>query len=254
MRELYEHLDQCGYTGRVVGIEHVRGLKRELEGLGSSGSVAESRDVSREEMQACLTDFLSERGYQVRRAYLPDKMLVARSGLARYGKNNITYIPESGSFHRPAAFYSDLPAPGLPLGEHQMLDMCRNCVACARACPTGAIAQDRFLLRAERCITFLNELPGEFPGWVDPAWHNCVNGCMRCQLACPADRGVWDWAEERDGFDEEETGLILEGAVLDDLPPETRAKLGRLHLDHHIDVLPRNLGVLVLQTKQGSQA
>ena len=50
----------------------------------------------------------------------------------------------------------------------RMLPRCEHCRSCARACPTGAIAADRFLLHAERCLVFHNERPGTipFPRWI----------------------------------------------------------------------------------------
>lgn len=38
---------------------------------------------------------------------LPLKTLATRSGLASYGRNNITYVGKFGSFHRLTAFYTD---------------------------------------------------------------------------------------------------------------------------------------------------
>jgi epoxyqueuosine reductase len=52
-----------------------------------------------------LEGILGPAGYRIAAAYLPEKLLVARSGLGSYGKNNISYVPGMGSFHEPAAFY-----------------------------------------------------------------------------------------------------------------------------------------------------
>jgi len=58
----------------------------------------------------------------------------------------------------------------------EVYERCQTCQACLRACPTGAIAVERFLVRAERCVTFRNEKPGSvpFPAWVNPTWQNCL--------------------------------------------------------------------------------
>lgn len=191
---------------------------------------------------AVLADLLAARGGRVVQARIPLKLLAARSGLSRYGRNNITYVPGLGSFQRLAAFYTDMPCAEDPWGEPRAMKLCESCAECAKACPTGAIAADRFLLRAERCITFLNEFPGTFPEWLDPHLHHCVVGCMYCQRCCPANAGVADWAVEGERFSEEETGTLLRGASLAELAAETAAKLDRLYLTEYLDLLPRNLG------------
>ncbi len=128
-----------------------------------------------------------------------------------------------------------------------MLERCQNCQACRKRCPTGAIPADRFLLRAERCIVFHNEKCGgnPFPIWLDPRWHNCLIGCMLCQRVCPENRAVRDWVEPGGEFSLDETRLLMKGARLDGLAPATLDKLRRLEMDDSIDILPRNLGVLL---------
>jgi epoxyqueuosine reductase len=90
-------------------------------------------------------------------------------------------------------------------------------------------------------ITFLNEGNGEFPEWVDPAWHNSLVGCMKCQLVCPVNKRLIKWVEEGEDFNEAETELILSGVPLDRIPSETAHKLKRCYMHEYLDVLPRNL-------------
>jgi epoxyqueuosine reductase len=122
---------------------------------------------------------------------------------------------------------------------------CQNCQACRKACPTGAISSDRFLLHAERCIVFHGEKKGDipFPSWIDPSWHNCLYGCLHCQRVCPEDKEFLQWIDEKEEFSEEETGLLLEGITRDQLPATTAKKLEYLDLIDSLDSLPRNLGV-----------
>jgi epoxyqueuosine reductase len=106
-----------------------------------------------------------------------------------------------------------------------MMERCGNCEACLRACPTGAIGRDRFLLHAERCITFHNERRGEFPAWLNKA--------------------VLSWIEEKEEFAEEETRLLMEYAPVAELPAGTVEKLRRLDLFDDLPILSRNLLVLL---------
>jgi epoxyqueuosine reductase len=194
-----------------------------------------------------LERILGPAGYRVAAAFLPEKLLVARSGLGAYGKNNISYVPGMGSFHEPAAFYSDLLCAEDYWQEKQMLKRCQKCSACVRQCPSGAITSERFLLHAERCITFRNEKPGTipFPDWLDPSWHNSLVGCMICQQVCPDNKKFLKWIEAGPEFSEEETGLILEAIPFEKLPAEIVDKWKWLGLSEDFDVFPRNLRVLI---------
>jgi epoxyqueuosine reductase len=192
-----------------------------------------------------LAKFLNPKGYHVARTALPLKLLAVQSGLAEYGRNNICYVPNMGSFLQLVAAYSDLPCTEHNWREPQMMQRCQNCQACRLACPTGAIATDRFLLHAERCIVFHNERKGNipFPNWIDPSWHNCVQGCLHCQRTCPENRNFLQWIEEKQEFSQKETALLLNGASLTQLPATTVEKLEHLDLIGDLDRLPRNLSV-----------
>ena len=123
---------------------------------------------------------------------------------------------------------------------------CEKCQLCGKACPTGAIPSDRFLLRAERCIPYHNEKKGDvsFPDWMNSFWHNCIVGCMYCQKVCPINRNFIEWIGEKEQFSEEETNLVLNGVPRDELPVITLRKLEKLSLTNYFDSLHRNLTVL----------
>lgn len=198
-----------------------------------------------------MADFLEvhlvPQGYRLKKVRLPDKLLAARSGLAQYGKNNITYVNGSGSFHRAVVFISDFPCEAGSWGEPTVMEACETCNACLKACVVNAIGSDRFLLHAERCLTFHNERAGDFAEWLSPAWHNSLVGCMICQKVCPANKDVVKWFEDGVSFDHEETDLILNGVSDDQLPHETRDKLKQLDMIEYYHLLGRNLRVLIEQ-------
>ncbi|MHA2371144.1 MAG: 4Fe-4S double cluster binding domain-containing protein [Candidatus Hodarchaeales archaeon] len=198
-------------------------------------------------VKGILETFLKPEGYQLVRAVLPLKLLATYSGLAKYGKNNISYVSGMGSFHRLVAFYSDLPCEEDNWQEPQVLDRCAKCVACIRKCPTGAISRERFLLHAERCITFLNEKPKNipFPHWVDESWHNCLVGCLHCQKACPENKNHLQWVDQGPQFPEDETALLLKATEPNQLPASTRRKLEKWDLLEYLETFPRNLGVFI---------
>lgn len=176
---------------------------------------------------------------------VPFKTLAVKSGLAKYGRNNITYVGEHGSFNRLTAFFSDLPCEEDHWQESEALPECEKCRACRKACPTGAISDDRFLVRIDRCITCMNERPGSrpFPDWVRPEWHNAIAGCMHCQNACPRNRKVIGWAEDRASFSEEETAYLLGGKFEGQKAESMTEKLSSLGLD--LGMFPRNLEAIL---------
>lgn len=189
---------------------------------------------------------LGPAGHRTAAVTLPKKLLAARSGLGRYGRNNLLYVPGLGSFHRLTAFATDAPCPeDAGWGEPRLLEACERCTACLKLCPTGAIGGDRFLLHAERCLTFSNEVPAPLPAWLEPAWHECLVGCLRCQHRCPENRAHRDRTEPAGDFSEEETSALLDPDAPARLPPALRAKLDALSLLRYLDVLPRNLRLLL---------
>ena len=205
------------------------------------------------QVERLLAEGLAQAGYRVAQAALPKKFLAVRSGLGQYGRNNICYVPGLGSFHRLVAFYSDLPCPEDDWQEQQMLEKCQTCKACLRSCPTGAITSKRFLVQAERCITFHNEKPSDvpFPTWISPSSHNCLVGCLHCQRVCPENKDVVQWTEDGEELSEEETAQLLEGDPFDRLHAPLVEKLQRADLTDQLDVLPRNLSALLSRTGEG---
>ena len=290
-------LEERGYRGTVVPVEHVAQLKHEIEGrlcreeidaqlyekylsgfkFDVTTNLPQTRSIimtaapqpqrkvvfhtngqtysaiipptyyadTDDQIRDILENILNANGYQLHRAALPLKLLAVRSGLAAYGKNNIAYVGGLGSFVRLRAFLSDMQPDTGEWLEPQAMKECDSCKACLKACPAGAIVPDRFLVHAERCITFVNEWPGEFPEWLDPAWHNSLIGCMKCQLICPVNKPFATWVEEGETLNQAETASIMNGVPLDRLPPETAHKLNRSYMAEYLDVLPRNLRALL---------
>lgn len=185
----------------------------------------------------------------VRLEYLtaPLKAIAARLGLVRYGRNNVSYAGTSGSYVQLCGYRVDafLPQPE----EEQsasILRQCDNCGICAGLCPTAAISDDRVLLSAERCLTFLNENEGEWPGWVSPRAHNCLLGCLECQRACPANPEL-HMEDTGLGFSSDETRFLLSPDSAADDRAETgiRIKLAWLGQPNVESVLGRNLRALL---------
>jgi epoxyqueuosine reductase len=210
----------------------------------------------RDRVQGVAAAALRPWGFTIAEANLPKKRLAAESGMARYGRNNITYVRGMGSYLRLDAFFSDLPCERDSWIEPQLMERCRTCAACRESCPTGAIPNDRFLLRAELCIPFHNEEPNDvpFPDWLERSVHHCLVGCMRCQTVCPENAERLGCVVEAERFGREETELLARGVPLVKLPPETAEKLERSDLAGLMDCLSRNLRTLIENATRHRQA
>ena len=180
----------------------------------------------------------------------PLKTLAARLGLVRYGRNNVTYAPGMGSYFQLVGFLTRAalarpegwrPQPPRPLPT------CVDCDLCRAACPTGAIDEDRFLLRAERCRALHTETPGPWPERFPVESHDCLIGCLACQEVCPVNAGRLTWETLPVRFTEDETRTLLRetGDPPGALPDGIRARLDAIGMLDDAPVLGRNLGVLL---------
>jgi epoxyqueuosine reductase len=185
-------------------------------------------------------------------ARLPLKQLAVRSGLAAYGKNNITFVDGYGSFYQLLAFYTEQPLED-NWGPLKMLRLCKGCSICLRECPTGAIRESDFVIDPGRCITLYNELPDPMPSWVPASAHNALVGCLKCQLPCPGNEEVigefWDLGE----VPEAETAALLSGKANAGTEQALKARFRRIGGGDDLPYIARNLK-LVLGAQAGAAA
>jgi len=195
------------------------------------------------------TEIIKEEGFRVENAQgFHQKLLAVRSGLARYGRNNISYVDELGSFLALSTYYTDFNFKNEVLYEKKMLDECENCNVCTKACPNNCITKDNFVINVDRCVTLYNEVDGEFPEWIDPRIHNALFGCMKCQMYCLANKLVMKNPIRFDDITEEETKILLTGEKNTTLLESISKKL---HIpitsneEYYLPVIKRNLSVLL---------
>ena len=196
---------------------------------------------------ALIYETVSDHGFSAEKAPIPKKQLAVKSGLAKYGRNNITYINGMGSFHTLMGYYTDLDLLVDSWQVAEITNGCTNCFVCLKNCPTGAISANRFLIHGEKCMTYFNEYSSpnyDFPEWIKAEWHNSLVGCMSCQLKCPKNATFVNKHIELAAFTEEETNLILDKVPLNILPEDTLKKLDNIAMTSNYSFLSRNIGVL----------
>lgn len=206
--------------------------------------------VSAEDLRyAVLQEVIGTPGHEAERAdRVHLKLLAVRSGLGRYGRNNLCYVDGMGSFLTLYAYFTDFAFDVDDWGEMRMMDTCRDCRVCMDECPCGCITEENAVIDVGRCLTLYNEIPGEFPGWIGPHDHNALVGCMRCQLCCPVNREAAELTGRLEDITEEEARKILEGVPDAELLASLSRKLrgfGPARSEEHFPVLTRNLRALL---------
>lgn len=193
-----------------------------------------------------ITQYLTDQGYHCcRSTNLPLKRLAVQSGFAVYGRNNITYIDGLGSYFSYDAFFTDLPCSEGEWRPVTIAASCTSCSACVHHCPTQAIRKDRYLIDIQRCLSAMNEMPGEFPEWLAPSVHHTMYDCLRCQEICPMNQEYGENVLRTVVFNEEETGMLLSGAPYDSFSDSMKRRTKLLGLDDWLEAIPRNLRMLL---------
>ena len=159
-----------------------------------------------------LEEIIQESGYKIELAnHTHLKLLAVRSGLGKYGRNNICYVDEMGSMISLYAYFTDYDFKEDNWDEIGMMNFCQNCSICLNNCPTKSINENNFVIDAGKCITLYNEIEGEFPKWISPNAHNALMGCIKCQYQCPGNQKAIKLTKRFEDITEDETKMILEG-------------------------------------------
>jgi epoxyqueuosine reductase len=186
--------------------------------------------------------------------YAPLKALASLLGVVSYGRNNITYIPEFGSYYQLVGFLAGTPLPKteyIESNRRKELKECAKCRACINACPMEVISKDRFLIRAEKCYTLFSESISPIPSKLHPPSPECIIGCMKCQMVCPANKGRLKYKDSGVSFSSEETHAILDPERMNPkLSEAIAAKFSVLGLSESSDIVFRNFRNFMASSKE----
>jgi len=114
-----------------------------------------------------------------------EKAVAQKAGLGWIGKNTLLINKEAGSWFFLAEILTNLPLAKNNLPEK---NLCGDCQACLKICPTKAIIEP-YVLDAKKCISYLTiENKGTIPEEYRKPMGNRIFGCDDCQIFCPWNR------------------------------------------------------------------
>ena len=213
--------------------------------LGNRASCIVDDSYTRPDIHDKLSQLFLTQGHMLKHfGWLPAKHLAVRSGLCEYGRNNITYCDDWGSFIRIGAYVSDIPVRDYVWREVKNLDACDSCGKCIASCPTGAILPHRFLIDNEKCLALLNDSANDIPNWVPKSAHHSLIECFRCQETCPLNKKRLSNMVRLE-FCEAETRAILESDTFQGFPESIRKRLWYYETGDQFTCIPRNLALLL---------
>ena len=101
-----------------------------------------------------INAYLEPLGHRAALFYdLPQKLLAVHCGLALYGRNNICFNEEFGSYIRILSYFSDVCCDEAAWFLVRRLETCEKCRMCVAACPTNAIDPSHRIINAPICLT-----------------------------------------------------------------------------------------------------
>lgn len=116
---------------------------------------------------------------------IPEKPLLAASGMARMGKNSLAIAHGLGSMFIIAGAVIPLPHEDLQAEPvSRPADPCGACRRCIDACPVGAISPGG-VVDPLTCLQGLAAQPVSLSPELMEKWGMRLYGCQDCQSACP---------------------------------------------------------------------
>lgn len=188
--------------------------------------------------------FFEKHHLQAKKVHLPLKLLAARTGLGHYGRNNISYVDDFGSYHKLTAYYTSLELSETPWSDLHFHPYCAECHICEANCPTGIISRVHYMIDTSKCLPLPNEIEGDFPDWVKPADHSALMGCLSCQSLCPINPPIETTTRHLFDFTMADVEDIQDHDAYDDLTRSSQEKIKILAFEDCYGVFKRNFMAL----------
>ena len=189
-----------------------------------------------------LSPILLKNGHNLSMAKkLPCKPVAVHTGLGVYGRNNIVYVDNMGSFCRFSLYLTDLSSDEAFFDEEanqKNKESCAECNICLNECPTTALNNNQYNLDISRCLCWMTLMDVGSPEWVNPEWHNALLGCMSCQRKCPQNADFVKNIVNIGKYDETQTKALLEDTADEEL-------IASLGCGAYNRLIPRNLRTLL---------
>jgi len=191
-----------------------------------------------------MDEIIQDHSKRIEWIYLPLKTIAVRSGLAKYGKNNIAYVDKYGSNHRLKGYVTNMELND-NWGSLKLLRDCKGCTICIKECPNGCFRDDNFVIDVGKCLTLYNYPNQAIPEWMDPKIHHTMIGCLKCQLNCPANeksnQNVITLAE----LTKEETEFIWGDSMDTEMHQYLIEKLHHFHYTRNLNYFRKNFKLAI---------
>ena len=219
-----------GETHEVVVPPHYAGYETVPDGLAAA-------------VQAAVAPF----GRRAARIEPPLKTLAAGAGLARYGRNNIAYVPGLGSYLMLAACVTDAPPPAAAVWSRRAGAGTLRALQRLPASVPHRGHPCRPLPAGHRTLPHLGQRGhgARSPPGSSPPGTPAPSAACAASRRAPRTLGVDLVVAPAEEFDAEESAAILAATPSADLPAGTRAKLERCGLDYDPQLIARNLHALI---------
>ncbi len=165
---------------------------------------------------------IKEEGYEaISNAHIAIKPYLLKMGVGETGRNSLVSVDGLGTRFHVQIVLTDMPLEtDEPERARFVSDLCANCAACVKACPTGAILKDG-KIDIDRCLRARDD--GEVvPEDMRALYKNRILGCDVCQDVCPRNRG-----QKKAQADDEFKALISLENLLDGKVRDLTDRIGR---------------------------
>lgn len=232
-------ITSCRIPNTLIGVETPLGHKEMI--LPTVYANTPEADIFTENMEV----FFTQHNLEAKKVHLPLKLLAARTGLGHYGRNNISYVEDFGSYNKLTAYYTNYIIPETPWSALSFHPSCMDCHICEVNCPTGIIHHDRYMIDTTNCLPLPNEIEGDFPDWIKPSDHNALMGCLRCQSICPINPPLESTTRHLLDFTLAEVEDMRVHTLYEDLSLTTQEKIKILSFEDYYGVFRRNFMALL---------